>query len=378
MTSVRRIESQREQWPHRIAALRWADSSQGTTFTDSTSTSGAETALAAGTAEGIGGLGNWTATGIAQNAAGNKYEYGGAGPGSTNAKGQPAHSWDCSGLVGDELAAFTNKPTGGAALSDPNGKRFNTTTDMKSMGLEPGYVKGEFNVGVNPNPGTSGHIVSELPNGEHSESSGSGGVQYGDGAKSVFNPEFTQQWHLPGSGDAKASDVTAVGDAMKTSHRRQAVPKNPSRQELHKIMEAIEDSDWEGITLNKRPGDGPTSGYMVSPPNRERSHPIDELSGEKLQEYFADSPPEANYGGWRENDDDGDLWYHDNPVNIQDSYDAARAAVDWKQKAVFDNDKRDAHGKALPSAYIYTGPFANSGPASALGWTHANRRRRTQ
>lgn len=143
-------------------------------------------------------------------------------------------------------------------------------------------------------------------------------------------------------------------------------------------MDAIEDGGWKGITFRDKPGDGPTSGYMVSPEGMEHSHPIEELSGAEIEKYLNDPRRSRGdaYGGWRENDEDGDLWYHDSPVNIADSYDATRAAVDWKQKAIFDNDKRDAHGNPLDSAYIYTGPLANSGPASALGWTQASRRRR--
>lgn len=164
---------------------------------------------------------------------------------------------------------------------------------------------------------------------------------------------------------------------------RTAIPRQPDRQFLHRMMDAIEGDDWKGITLRDQPGDGPTSGYMVSLPGMERAIPMDELSGASLGDYLDevnDNPdyvphPDDHYGGWHENDDDGDLWYNDISRNIGDSYDTARAAVDWKQKAVFDTSKRDPHGNALDSAYVYTGPLVNSGPGSALGWTHAHKRR---
>ena len=159
---------------------------------------------------------------------------------------------------------------------------------------------------------------------------------------------------------------------------RTAIPTNPSRKFLDDVMNSIEENNWEGITFQDKPGDAPTSGYMVSRPGREKAIPMEELSGESIRDYLAEGDPGDSYGGWHENDEDGDLWYHDTPVNIHDSYDAAGAAAAWKQKAIFDNDKHDAHGKPLDSAYVYTGPLVNSGPASALGWTQASRRRRSQ
>jgi hypothetical protein len=136
-----------------------------------------------------------------------------------------------------------------------------------------------------------------------------------------------------------------------------------------------------GVTFKHHPGDSENlSGYMVSPPHAEKKQDYATMTPADVDEYY-DSHPEIRergnyYGGWEEPREDppGSDWYHDVPVNIQDSYDAAGAAAKWNQKAVFDNDKRDSKGKPLDSAYIYTGPFVSSGPASALGWTHAKRR----
>jgi len=374
---MRRIESQREQWPHRVSALhRRADESQSgptaTTLFDSTS------GLEAGTGIGVGYAGNDAATKLVQDAAGKPYEFGGSGPGSTNVdKNQPASSWDCSGITGDAAAAFLGQPTAGEYTKDGQGARFNTTSDFGAMGFEPGYQPGSYNIGVNPQAGGDGHMAGELPGGQGFESSSSDGVEYGSGAKDVNS--FQQQWHLPGSGEFNSGLADQAMSSMKSSRRRVAIPKNPSRQDLHKIMEAIEQGGWEGITFRDRPGDGPTSGYMVSLPGKERSHPMDELSGEQIGSYLReqgdDVGPDDGYGGWHEDDDDGDLWYHDISRNIEDTYDATRAALDWKQKAIFDNSKHDPRGNPLDSAYLYTGPLANSGPASAAGWIQAHTRR---
>lgn len=206
-----------------------ADQSQsgsGTTFTDSTgnsSSNGALDAFAAGTAMGIGYGRNDTATQVAQDAAGNRYEFGGSGPGSTNVtKGTPAKSWDCSGIAGDMYDAYTGRGQGKEYTTDASGQRMNTTSDFGAMGFEKGYQPGAFNIGVDNRPGASGHMVSELPNGAHVESSGPDGVEYGSGARSVNDPMFNQQWHLPGSGEFDSNAANAASSAIKNSYRHYA------------------------------------------------------------------------------------------------------------------------------------------------------------
>lgn len=206
---MRRIESQREQWPHRISALyRQADphpldnnTSAGTTFTDSTGpkVTGTEgmTGLEVGTALGVGSARDQKAEEIAQSAAGKPYEYGGSGPGSLNDKGKPASSWDCSGLVGDLYSAEMGLDPNAKQTTDTKGNRFNTTSDMAGMGFLPGSQPGTFNIGLNPNPGKGGHVDAQLPSGQRAESSGRDGVEYGNGARQITDKPFTQQWHLP-------------------------------------------------------------------------------------------------------------------------------------------------------------------------------------
>lgn len=139
-----------------------------------------------------------------------------------------------------------------------------------------------------------------------------------------------------------------------------------------------------GITMKRHPGDGPSSGYMVSRPGAEKKQDYATLSPRDIDDYHGDhseidTDPEANYGGWEQgrepHEGPGSDWYHDVSDNIDDSYDAARAAVDGKQIALFDNDKVDHQGHPLDDAYVNTTSLVNSGPASATGFTHARRHR---
>lgn len=337
---VRRIESQREQWPHRVTALhRQADEAQSggpssAVFTDSTG--GAQAGLAAGTGLGVGFGANDTATNLVQNAAGNPYEFGASGPGSTNVdKHTLGTSWDCSGITGDAYSAFTGKDTGADYTRDATGERFNTTSDFGAMGFKPGYQPGAYNIGVNPQPGAGGHMAGELPNGQGFESSGSEGVEYGPGAKDVNS--FPQQWYLPGTGTYNNSAANAAADAMKTSAiYRQAVPEHPDRRYLDKLMQHIEDNGWGGMTVRHTPGDAPDSGYMVSLKGTEHKIPLDELSGKSLMEFMnkwhdiINANPEHYMGGWKHGQD----WYND----VSRRHDQNRGLVPAARDA-FQNDQ---------------------------------------
>lgn len=135
-----------------------------------------------------------------------------------------------------------------------------------------------------------------------------------------------------------------------------------------------------GITFKHRPGeDAPKGGYMVALPHAEKPIPFEDLSPEEIDSYYDAHPSIADpdtpdfYGGWHE----PPHWYHDTSQRIEDSYDAARAAVDGKQQAIFDNDKiKPWNREVLPSAYVPTSDQVNSGVASATGFTMARRRRR--
>lgn len=338
---MRRIESQRDQWPFRVADQ---------------AALGDLTGLEAGTGLGVGYGRNDTATNFAKGVAGKPYDYGSSGPESKDVDtGGKGKSWDCSGLQGDITNAFLGLSTEGDYPKDATGQRFNTTSDFAAMGFEPGYQPGAYNIGVNPQKGTSGHMAGELPNGQGVESSSSGGVEYGSGAADVNS--FQQQWHLPGSGEydsgaasAAMKGMTSPSDAgstqaltNKTSLRRRAVPEHPSRKYLDDLMKHIEGNDWGGMTIKEMPGDGPTSGYMVSLHGREEKIPLDELSGQHLLDYMhrhhddINSDPENYLGGWR----DGQNWYSD--VSHHHSRDkglfpAARDAFQNRQLALYDID----------------------------------------
>jgi cell wall-associated NlpC family hydrolase len=170
-------------------------------------------ALDAGTALGVGSARDQKAESIAQSAAGKPYEYGGSGPGSLNAKGQPASSWDCSGLVGDMYSATMGLDPNAKQTTDSQGNRFNTTSDMAGMGFERGSQPGTFNIGLNPNAGASGHVDAQLPSGQRAESSGHDGVEYGSGARAITDKPFTQQWHLPDATQNVVNQMTSPSDA---------------------------------------------------------------------------------------------------------------------------------------------------------------------
>lgn len=196
---MRRIETQAQQWPQRVA--------------DVTGTEGMS-ALEAGTALGAGSGREQAAIGVAQSAAGKPYDWGGSGPGSTDASGKAATSWDCTGLAADEIKAYTGQDPSGSEMKGADGARFNTTSPMAATGLLPGNVPGGLNFALNPSPGQAGHIMSELPNGQQSESSGSAGVQYGDTKHDMGDTtKFTQQWHMPDATQTVVNQMTSPSDA---------------------------------------------------------------------------------------------------------------------------------------------------------------------
>jgi len=198
---VFRIESQREQWPHRVQALhRLAEpqpqdstGTSGTTFTDSTSTSSTSGMM-------LNQMRNDWAGSLLGESDGKPYNFGGSGEGSRDvAKGGDSSSYDCTGVVGDVKSIYEGKDPYNNYAKDNTGERFNTTSDMEASGFKPGAVPGQFNIGINPNPGSSGHASGQLPSGENFESSSSDGVEFGSGARSVTDKPFTQQWHMPGT-----------------------------------------------------------------------------------------------------------------------------------------------------------------------------------
>lgn len=149
----------------------------------------------------VTGTGPEAAQSLAQQASGRPYDYGGTG--------SQGRSFDCSGLMSSLYGAYTGQDTT---------KRYFSTMGPTSggggfpaLGFQPGYQPGAFNIGVNPQPGTSGHMAGTLPNGINVESNGSKGVQYGGSAAGATNPQFSQQWHLPVTSDTTTTTSGAPG-----------------------------------------------------------------------------------------------------------------------------------------------------------------------
>lgn len=124
---------------------------------------------------------------LAQQASGSPYTYGA----SDLVNGLA----DCSGAVSDLYEVIsTGQADAGRQFSTTN---FATDEAAAALGFRPGYRPGALNVGVNPAPGMSGHMAATLPNGIAFESSGSGGIQYGQGAAGALDPQFPKQYYYP-------------------------------------------------------------------------------------------------------------------------------------------------------------------------------------
>lgn len=121
---------------------------------------------------------------IAEESSGKPYRYGGAG--------DALHQflYDCSGFMSDIYSSLTGQQTGV--------RRFSTTSNFAALGFMPGYDRNSlFNIGVNPQPGMSGHMAGTL-GGVNVESGGAANMtQYGGTAAGALSPQFSQQWHLP-------------------------------------------------------------------------------------------------------------------------------------------------------------------------------------
>lgn len=134
---------------------------------------------------------------IAQRAArSGGYSFGGVG-------GKDGTLYDCSGLMSDIFAALTGKPYQGSE------RYFTTTSDFPSLGFVPGFDPASpFNIGVNPQPGRSGHMVGQL-GGINVEAGGAGsGITVGAGATDPRSMPL--QFHLP-------ADTLGVLDGLSTS-----------------------------------------------------------------------------------------------------------------------------------------------------------------
>lgn len=131
----------------------------------------------------------------AQNAVGQKYEYGGVGNNG---------GFDCSGIASAIYAASTGRPQGTRYLT--------TETNFEALGFIPGYMPGALNIGVRRGGGgPNSHMAVTLPNGVKVESGGaSNTTQYGGSAKGA--EDFPMHWYLPlGIGGDPAAGTGGTG-----------------------------------------------------------------------------------------------------------------------------------------------------------------------
>lgn len=105
--------------------------------------------------------------------------------------GQPynADSYlDCSGYTSSVWGVMTGVGPG---------RHWNTMTDFASLGFQKvdAPVPGMFNIAVRAQPGNSGHMIAQLPNGVVIESGGHG-IVYGS-STSMMDKQFPDHWAFP-------------------------------------------------------------------------------------------------------------------------------------------------------------------------------------
>lgn len=170
-----------------------------------------------------------------------------------------------------------------------------------------------------------------------------------------------------------------------------AIPEYPSRRWKEKLMDRLvqqyEGGEPMGFTLRDELGDGPSSGTMVSYPPGDNEHnrgvPLSDVTAKNLaaaaltRRERVHSDPDNFFGTWVEDDsvDPYGRLFADVSESIDEPNDALEQALVRDQIAGMDNDKVDSKGKPLDSAFVYTAPWASSGPASATGFIHSRRRR---
>lgn len=114
-----------------------------------------------------------------------------------------------------------------------------------------------------------------------------------------------------------------------------------------------------GYTLRDKPGDGPTSGTMVSLPRaegHEEAFPVRGLSGDAVADYVdrkwdpVHEHPDNFAGGWANTGEGGDdQFYQDISRNYSDPWEAAGDAMKGGQLGVYDLDGYYTHDHS-PSA----------------------------
>ena len=177
------------------------------------------------------------------------------------------------------------------------------------------------------------------------------------------NPRFEpDSWEEvgPDMDDESGYNWGPVPHGIPEGHVHNAAQLSP--QDMDKLMGEVGQG---GFTFRNKPGDGPTSGTMVSLPREEGHEEVMDFSKgqrptpENMQDRInrkdevVQSDPGNYHGGWEEEPG----FYHDISRNFQDPWEAAGYALKGKQKGVYDLDGHfDQHGE--PSS-VDTSRFLN-------------------
>jgi TP901 family phage tail tape measure protein len=150
---------------------------------------------------------------FAQGVNGNPYQFGGTGP-----------LYDCSGFMSTIYGILTGKPL-------PEGQRyFSTESDFTKLGFLKGYdPDSPFNIGVHHGGPGGGHTAGTLA-GYNVESGGAAGfTQFGGSAAGANDPQFEEQYHLPGS--------------LSSMYSQNGSWDAPSEKQVREAEERVRDAD---------------------------------------------------------------------------------------------------------------------------------------
>lgn len=170
---------------------------------------------------------------------------------------------------------------------------------------------------------------------------------------------------------------------------KHAVPEDVSRQwavdALRSITRQNEQRPFEkapddfGATIRHHPGDGPTSGYMVSQPGTEDDEtPFSRVHPKDIERYVTEhkdliNEPDNFYGSWVSPRDDRSpdtpYLFQDVSRNYADPWEAARAALAGEQYGIYDLDRPQP-------TYVSTPDMVNQAVQSGIQARRRARRHR--
>ena len=167
--------------------------------------------------------------------------------------------------------------------------------------------------------------------------------------------------------------LAGLGDVLSYSGSliKKSIPEAPrDRQWSRDLLDHIQKQEYPGHSTRHLPGDGPTSGFMISRPEHAgKPYPYAEVTPERLDSYADEVEGVVNdsgvdsMGGWEE---DG-LWYDDVSENDLNPWSAATKANDREEKAVWDHNQ----GKSIPTDEMMYQTHWGGDPEQP-GWVGAN------